>query len=196
MRKELGESFANMHNSTFLNVITVPAGMDQDSNSDEDAIRMTVAIAVWESMAPRPERQEPPAGTSYYLNLHAKCSDHLEANMTRLDDVDRQFNATHKHYIEDFPREQLYLGLLATHPDWDGHGFGARHVQWGLDLAKNKNVPVTLIATPAGWRLYDGLGFESLANITYKTFEWEEDEELWFEYMRRESDCAGRSKSI
>lgn len=82
-------------------------------------------------------------------------------------------------------QDQLYLNLLATHPGWDGNGFAARQVRWGMELscgygsedvdvdvggisgeAKGTTVPVTLLATPAGWPLYESLGFEGVENAT------------------------------
>jgi len=99
-------------------------------------------------------------------------------------DFNMQFLAAEERYLYAPGEKQMHLGLLSTHPDWDGHNFGAAHVHWGMSLAKRMDLPVTLIATPAGWPLYDSLGFDSVANITIATLD--ESEDLWFEYMRYE----------
>lgn len=111
------------------------------------------------------------------------CSAHLYINQTRANDFQEQFNAYQKKYVVDAYPDQLYLALLATHPTWDGHGFGARHCRWGMDFAKRTlGVPVTLIASPAGFPLYDSLGFESVANMTMRMLD--SLGKLWFEVMR------------
>lgn len=43
-------------------------------------------------------------------------------------------------------------------------------------------MPVTLLATPAGYPLYDSLGFESVENATISMLDGLG--ELWFEVMR------------
>ena len=113
-------------------------------------------------------------------------------------------------------QDQLYLNLLATHPEWDGNGFGARQVRWGLELSRNgdfgreregdgdvvvrdnladeevrdeladgeakRTIPVTLLATPAGWPLYESLGFEGVENATIGMLDTMG--ELWFEVCK------------
>jgi len=186
MRAEIGAQFKHIPNDTSVNVITVLDPPAPSFVTSRKVRRRAVALAIWKVMTPGALDTSVRSVMTPYLNVQAKCSDHLEANLTRVEDFSRQYEAAEKHYVQDLPRKQLYLGLLATHPSWDGHGFGARHVQWGLDLAKNMSVPVTLLATPAGWPLYDELGFESLANVTIRTLDWEEDIDIWFEYMRHE----------
>jgi hypothetical protein len=52
-----------------------------------------------------------------------------------------------------------------------------------LDSSSLKlGVPVTLLATPAGWVLYDSLGFEGLKNATVEMVDG--DGELWYEVMQ------------
>lgn len=181
-RETIGQQFADRPNTTFVNVISVA---DRHSTADEQGKRQdrVVAIAVWRIIEPTTELSH--LASMDLLGVRpgsAKCSDHLEANETRALDYERQFSVAEKHYVLDFPHKQMYLGLLGTHPDWDGHGFGAAHCQWGVEMARGMGVPVTLIATPAGWPLYDSLEFESVANITIETLD--EPENLWFEYMR------------
>jgi len=181
-REVVGQQFKHKPNNTFANVISVP---DQHSTSDVQSKRKerVVAIANWKIIEPTAE--DPTHGDIDLLDIglgSTSCSDNIDMNMTRALDYNRQFRAADEHYVYEFPRKQMHLSLLATHPDWDGHGFGAAHCRWGMEMAKRMDVPVTLIATPAGWPLYDQLGFESIANISIKTLD--EPEDLWYEYMR------------
>jgi hypothetical protein len=128
------------------------------------------------------------------------CSLHLDLNLVRAAHLLPQIQAAEKKYIEDAYEHQLYLGVLATHPDWDGHGFGAAQVEWGMEKAKAEEkllpqiegrkvkVPVTLMSTPAGYPLYKSLGFESVANVTIALLDNFDGGTTWFEYMRWFSD--------
>lgn len=128
--------------------------------------------------------------------LELPCSLHLDMNLTRAIHLVSQFQAIEERYIYDAYEYQLYLHLLATHPDWDGHEFGAMQVKWGMQKAKAEEerlsqvegrqieIPVTLLATPAGYPLYKSLGFESVANVTLHLLDNFGGGTTWFEYMR------------
>ncbi|KAJ9605868.1 hypothetical protein H2200_009717 [Cladophialophora chaetospira] len=139
-------------------------------------------------------------GQESLSEIKLPCSLHLDMNLIRTAHLAPQLNKAEKDYIEDAYEYQLYLGLLATHPDWDGNGFGAAQVEWGMDFAKAEEqrlslsegrkirVPVTLLATPAGYPLYKSLGFESVANVTFVLIDSFQGSTTWFEYMRWFSD--------
>ena len=121
-------------------------------------------------------------------------------NLTRATHFNRFMSPMMDKYILSAYPRQLYLHLLATHPSWDGNGFGARQVQWGEDFSKRlakegeselgadggkeeKGIPLTLMATPVGWEnLYEDMGFEGLRNVTYEMLDGEG--ELWWEVGR------------
>lgn len=118
------------------------------------------------------------------------CSAHLDMNLTRalhfqniMEDAERKF------LIEPFGT-QLYLGLLATHPSWDGHGFAAQHLSWGktqLELLRKPSgdrLPITLMATPAGYPLYVDEGFTGLKNATLERLDGKG--QFWYEAMAYE----------
>lgn len=119
------------------------------------------------------------------------CSAHLDMNMTRALDYSNAMQAAERTYLfEPFAR-QLELSLLATHPDWDGHGFAARHLHWGkaklaelndgLEAFENR-MPITLMGTPSGYPLYCSEGFEKLHNVTIERLDGEGL--LWVEAMK------------
>ncbi|KAK5951975.1 hypothetical protein OHC33_006861 [Knufia fluminis] len=188
MREDIGKQFKHIPNNTFANVISVPSQRsDPDTQGSRD--ERVVAIAVWKIFEPSSEH--PDHGNMDLLSIlpnNAQCSDHLDMNLTRAADYEGQFSAAMQHYVYDLPQRQMYLTLLATHPDWDGHDFGARHVHWGMEMAREMGVPTTLLGTPAGWPLYDSLGFESVANVTIETLG--EMEGLWYEYMRYDASVG------
>lgn len=100
------------------------------------------------------------------------CSAHLDVNLTRAIHYQRFMEDAEREYLAEPFGAQLYLGLLATHPSWDGNGFAAQHLRWGkaqLEMLRNPSgdrLPMTLLATPAGYPLYVDEGFKGLANIT------------------------------
>ncbi|KAK5098369.1 hypothetical protein LTS08_006502 [Lithohypha guttulata] len=113
------------------------------------------------------------------------CSLNLAMNTTREEDFFRQWNeAKHKH-IDEAYEKQLYLNVLCTHPQWDGHGFAAMNLDWGTSLARSLDLPVTLIATPAGYPLYDSYGFESVSNVSISKLDGLGS--LWYEVMKYSS---------
>lgn len=159
LRKELGRQFADIPENAFLNVISVPN--DSRKHTGDSRHNRAVAVAAWKIIEPTTEVVNHKESIDFGLHLEkSSCSDNLDTNMTRALNFSRQFSLAEKHYVNEYPGKQVYLALLATHPDWDGHGFGATHCQWGMAMAAEMKAPVTLIATPAGWPLYDELGFE------------------------------------
>lgn len=195
MREQVTDLFKHMENTTFANVISVPTKERRIGANDHGRNGSVVAVAVWKILEPDEEAShfsqtvtgKGPFSNRMFSSLEsAECAKHFETNMTRADDYNRQWIPAEISYIQSENRTQLYLGILATHPDWDGHNFGAANCQWGMDFARREGWPTTLIATPAGWPLYDSLGFESLGNITVKMLDGLG--ELWFEYMKLEPE--------
>lgn len=107
-------------------------------------------------------------------------------NTTRATSIIAQLAPRESYHFANL--SQLYLSILATHPSYDGHGFAAQNLHWGMELAKRElgGLPVTLTATPAGWPVYEAEGFKGLENVTVQM----EDGlgELWFEVARWDGD--------
>lgn len=87
--------------------------------------------------------------------------------------------AADEEYLQKPFERRLQLGLLATHPDWDGHGFASQHLHWGKaelarlnreldDSAPQNQIPIVLVGTPAGYPLYASEGFKGVKNISVK----------------------------
>lgn len=167
---------ARNHDTTFGKVITVgdtPASVSFWNMRTDERSR-SIASAIW--------------------SVGDKCAPPPGGNGTRIQDTDRQYSEIDKTYFQNAYTHQLYLNLLATHPNWDGHGFAARHLQWGKELSiqlSHSAWPVTLLATPAGWPVYTSSGFESVANVSVKMLD--DLGELWFEVMKWQGGAVSSS---
>lgn len=159
--------------TTFGKIISVPF-----SESGEPPRDRAVSLAIWNIRT----RDEAFATQGYGIFSGLNCSSPPGMNMTRVMDLDRQTDKVMQKYIYRAYEKQLYLNLLATHPDWDGNGFAARQLGWGMELAKELDLPVTLFATPAGWPVYDSVGFESVKNATFTLLDGLGT--VWHEVMR------------
>lgn len=132
--------------------------------------------------------------TSPGLSSPFNCSAHLDVNMTRARHYTEIMEAAYVKYLREAVGPQLYLGLLATHPGWDGNGFGAAHLRWGKARLgagpaggggeEGSSLPLTLIATPAGYPLYVSEGFEGLKNVTLERLDGAGV--IWHEVMKFE----------
>jgi hypothetical protein len=184
-------------NLTIGKVITVPSRSNGHSESEQEAEAeeedLVVSFSFW-SIRTRKyggEVEDPQEAMNPFTSfsslaaaLQSRCGGMPPGtNLTRAMDFQRQNDAYEYKYFDKAYPHQLYLKLLATHPDWDGNGFGARHVEWGqqLSLELGPSMPVTLFASPAGYPLYDSLGFESVKNATIAMLDGLGD--LWFEVM-------------
>lgn len=75
-----------------------------------------------------------------------------------------------------YGEKQLYLGMLACHPEYQRRGAGEMLCKWGLNKAKAEDLVLTLYAAPMGGRLYRKLGFRDVG--TFHTQVHGEDEYL------------------
>jgi hypothetical protein len=193
--------------NNFLNVITVPSSNNaEDDNKNQEGketSEIPVSFAVWNM---RTASNLSPFSLPSILQT---CLTPPGTNLTRALDLHRQIQAVEQKYFSPSEegsvwQDQMYLNLLATHPDWDGNGFAARQVRWGMELSRGiedlemdegkemggtgdggeakGTVPVTLLATPAGWPLYESLGFEGVENATIDMLDGLGG--LWFEVCK------------
>ncbi|KAI0175406.1 hypothetical protein BJ166DRAFT_514701 [Pestalotiopsis sp. NC0098] len=94
------------------------------------------------------------------------CSYRPDLNTTRNEQYLGSILENEEKYLDAVYEHQVYLGGLATHPQWDGHGFAKTHLDWGMAIADSMELPTTLTATKAGHPLYKSVGFEDLHNGT------------------------------
>lgn len=161
------------HDTTFR-VIAVP---DETAESGS----RVVSIAVWEFNKTSQDDTPPHMAWPYRSDSWANCSAHLDLNMTRAEHFLRQGQEAEKKYLDDVYDRQDYLALLATHPKWDGNGFAAVHLEWGMALADETATPTTLYATTAGYPLYKSVGFKDVHNVTIDRLDGKGT--IWFEVM-------------
>jgi len=79
-----------------------------------------------------------------------------------------------KSYLDGYGH-QMYLHLLATHPDYQSRGHAKGLCQWILGMARENGSVVSTLASPTGYIFYSGLGFTDVGCVVVKVEEeWEE----------------------
>ena len=64
-----------------------------------------------------------------------------------------------------FGDHQISLLTLATLPEYQRRGAGRMLCEWGLAMAKEEGVAVTLFSSPIAQRLYAKLGFKEVGTV-------------------------------
>lgn len=70
------------------------------------------------------------------------------------------------YFDEKYGDDQLYLNNIGTHPDYGRRGAATALVEWGVNFAEKKQIPLSLFASSMGKQLYTKLGFQALGTIT------------------------------
>jgi len=111
---------------------------------------MPIALAVWDRrIKTLQERVLPP------------CNYRRDGNPIHISEWFRTTAGAKKQdFDEVFGNAQIYLLLLATHPDYQRRGAASMLVQWGVDVAKKEDLEVTVMADPSAEGFYDHMGFE------------------------------------
>ena len=146
-------------------------------NITEPHEAVPIATALW-ALGPlgRTKAKDARSISLFSMMMQTMCL-HRDLNMTRLIDFDRQVKDAQDRYLDSVyaRQDQLYLGMLATHPDYQRHGAGAALVNAGISMGKHtyegENVTATLIATEAGEPLYMHLGWRSMHNFTVRSLD-------------------------
>lgn len=81
--------------------------------------------------------------------------------------------AMYDTYFDGLPEQQKLrhgtehweLELLGTHPNHRRKGVGKCMLQWGMDKARKYDVPLILIATTLGEKLYLNVGFREVSRV-------------------------------
>lgn len=109
-----------------------------------------------------------------YTPKGAGCA-HRDLNVTRALAMAAKFSTKKEKYVDAvFGRDQLYLELLGTHPDYQGKGAGSQLVKAGLERGTEAGENITLIAHPTAETFYLGLGFREHRNFSVGALEGSE----------------------
>lgn len=74
--------------------------------------------------------------------------------------------AAKKSYFDDkYKTCHCHLRILATHPDFQRRGAASALCRWGMENARERGVPVTVLASPMGEKIYGHLGFQYLGSV-------------------------------
>lgn len=97
----------------------------------------------------------------------AGCEGRRDADPKRMKAFTETISKAKKKWFDDvYGNDQLHLRIIGTHPDYQRRGAGTQHCKWGMNLAKEHKVPITLFSSPLGQKLYSHIGFDLLATIT------------------------------
>ena len=94
------------------------------------------------------------------------CANRRDINLEHAKAFDKALSKAKSEFFDNrFGSKQLHLLILGTHPDFQRHGAGTKHCQWGMQLAQERKLPLTLFSSPMGQKLYSHLGFRMLSSI-------------------------------
>ena len=75
-------------------------------------------------------------------------------------------NAAEKDFIgAEWGKERLDLVDMVVHADYHRHGAGKALMEYGLNIARERHVPITLTASFLGHFLYLHMGFQELGYV-------------------------------
>ena len=66
----------------------------------------------------------------------------------------------------------IELEWLCTAPEYQRQGIGKALVQSGIRIAEAAGLPMEVMATPNGLKLYESLGFRRVETLTHDCSKW------------------------
>jgi GNAT superfamily N-acetyltransferase len=117
-----------------------------------------------------------PQDYSAWIKTHnIKSQDRHDANLARVSAVSAVFGEAKKRLIGDvYGKRHIHLMILATLRAYRGRGAGRKLIEWGLELARQHGVAVSVFGTSVGARLYSFMGFRLLDKVTVQIDDEEE----------------------
>ncbi|KXJ91721.1 acyl-CoA N-acyltransferase [Microdochium bolleyi] len=89
-----------------------------------------------------------------------------DANPARVARYAAEFSRAKSHFFElPYGDTNLYLSILACHPDYQRRGIGRRLVTWGLEKASREGLDLTVFGSPMGSLLYQAVGFREVGRF-------------------------------
>ncbi|KAJ8127297.1 hypothetical protein O1611_g6341 [Lasiodiplodia mahajangana] len=158
-RIRYGEYLADPDNITMV--------FEYPSHEDE-SVTKPVAFSIW-ALRPsqRPARTAVPAAqlapdiTPISTIQNGKPIDRRDASLVRIEAHRADLSVNKKRLFDDrYGDRQLYLKMLACHPDYQRLGAGTQLVEWGISKARAERLTITLFASPMGANLYRRLHFQ------------------------------------
>ncbi|KAI7544287.1 hypothetical protein KC331_g6903 [Hortaea werneckii] len=130
-----------------------------------------VGVAQWIRRRAQPSSQDQQSSTSPSSKQNeAEEEDELPPNRAadpaKLDVLQR-VGPFVDHKWSGERAETWYLGLLAIHPDYQGHGIGKQFVAWGFERARADTVCVSVISALGKDGFYRNCGFD--VDVGYAT---------------------------
>ena len=95
------------------------------------------------------------------------CANRRDASPRRMQAFEQSLKTAKMDFFDcRYGHNQLHLLILGTLPKYRRQGAGTRLCEWGMQIGRERNLPVTLFGSPMGQQLYLHLGFENIGIVT------------------------------
>lgn len=153
----------------------------EEKSCNGQSKELIVGFAFWSNAETSPHVNF--SQSSFYRCLQ-RLSLWLEGQMRWYLRMDRSFDRDRLHRFWHILRQSAFfdpldhgleLEMLAVRSYWQRRGIGTMLLRWGLEMAKDRMVPVSVAATICGRALYQKLGF-----IESRQLYFEEGHFTWY----------------
>lgn len=93
------------------------------------------------------------------MSIDRGIHERRDANPTHMKVYSKAISSGFAKYFATYGKEQLFLDMLVTHPNFRRRGAGTMLCNWGRDEAVRKGWTLTVMASPMGRFLYEHLGY-------------------------------------
>ncbi|KAK3186767.1 hypothetical protein K4F52_004513 [Lecanicillium sp. MT-2017a] len=124
---------------------------------------VVVAVGVWDTNAASNKAHEHPNKAAAYVTTKTDNWSPSSENQKLNALSDAMLQGRQRYFAAEGPH--IYLRILATHPEHQGHGYAKALCKWGIDLAYKKHAAVCLETGSRGYVLLSGMGFCDLGAV-------------------------------
>ncbi|KAA6413004.1 MAG: hypothetical protein FRX48_02747 [Lasallia pustulata] len=127
-------------------------------SNEDDSIVKPVALAIWQLQYFK---------EASISKVQGECEWRQDADPNRMEAFTEALIKAKQTYFDDvYGDSRVHLRVLGTHPEYQRRGAATQLCQWGMTLARERNMAVTLFASPVGQQLYTHLGFKLVGTVT------------------------------
>ncbi|CAJ2513056.1 Uu.00g011750.m01.CDS01 [Anthostomella pinea] len=170
-RKAIREHFLEQATTQYMYDSGSQVSVMTDSSKDEKVVALSIWIAPKhkdDAASTKAQQQSSNAatGADYEGFIDAgKASGSTNPGLAAYLESREREEEKHEEIMKGRPHWTLLL--LAVRADYQGKGLGGRLMESGMELADKDGLPQFIIASPAGKRLYEKHGFETVENFEF-----------------------------
>ena len=117
----------------------------------------------------------PSPHSQHHKDLTVKHNDRRDADWERMQAFKDALQQGKETYFDSVcGNSQIQLVTLGTHPKFQRQGAGTQLCRWGMQLADQRHLLVTVFASPSGQKLYRHLGFKEVGVVIVQVKDEEE----------------------